>query len=77
MNPILLLALMLNITLSPLVFPLLKCVLSQERGQALQMETDQASQPPKAANASVSIRPLCVFCSFFHFLYLENRTVLC
>lgn len=62
------LVLMLNITLSPLVFPLLKCLLSQERGQALQMKTDQASQPPKAANPSVSVRPLSVFCSFFSFL---------
>lgn len=56
---------MLNITLSPLVSPLLKCDLSQEGGPALETETDQASQPPKAANPSVSIRALSVFCQFF------------
>lgn len=49
----------------PLVFPLLKCVLSQEQGQVLQMETDQASQPSKAANPSVSIRLCFVVFSFF------------
>lgn len=68
MNPVHSLALMLNVTLSLLVFPLLKCVLSQERGQAIQVETDQAFQPPKAANPPVSIRPLSVFGRFFSFL---------